>query len=214
MKRLVLSVAIIVVSVFCLQVKGDLLVDQKWESPDPYIGGGGEHSLALNQPLGQEFTPTVNNIAGVSLAISASYLNRYPGDVQDITVNIRGDVISGNILTSKTFAPTVDTDFIDLLSNEPYFVWMYFDFDEQTPVTPGNRYLIEVSVPELGSLNWMWKGWTDTYDVGVPGNSIISGERANSTRAFGFLTYFLTPEPATLSLFALGCFLLHRKRTT
>ena len=197
-----------------LHTNGSTIIDQFWERPEPYVSGGSSSSIFLGQSIGQEFTPTMDSIVAVELAISADYLNMNPGEIQPITVIIRENVINGNALTTSTILSVVDDDFIELLSNDPYFVWLYFDFGEEISVIPDSRYVIEVSMPELGALNWMWDAWEDTYNVGIPGYRITSGERQETgyPTSFGFRTYAI-PEPATIALLSLGGLLLRKRKS-
>ncbi len=162
-----------------LQANGSTIVDQRWERPDPYIWGGSSHSIYLNSPVGQEFTPTVDNIIGVELPIGGSTQNMPPGEIPPIIVKIRDDVITGNIVATTTLTPSGG-------------LWRYFDFGEAISITIGNRYVIDVSQPEFVGVNWMWKGWYDTNYIGIPGRRIINGVVGGGTSAFGFRTYAIS----------------------
>ncbi len=178
------------------------LIDQRWEQPQPYVSGGSGHSIYLNSPIGQEFTPTRDKMTAIELAISADVQNMPPGDTPPITITLRENAITDNIIETTSRVPE--------LLDTTAFHWFRFDFDEAVSLVPGNRYVIEVSTL-WAKVNWVWVGWQDTYGIGVPGRRIIDGIAQDSAHAFGFRTYS-APEPATLSLLSLSGFVLLRRR--
>lgn len=208
-KQLVVCLAVLVTATFVGSKAEADLVDQFWEKPG---SANWSCSIYLLSPIGQEFTAGVDNITAVELPISGDYLNMSGGQASPITVEIRSNDITGSVLASATLAPNVDAAFLDSLSSSPGFVWLYFDFGGATPIVAGERYVIDVSVPELGPLNWLWEGWVD-LGGSLPGrpisNGALPGQQVLSAR--GFRTYYI-PEPATFLLLGFGAVLLKKKR--
>jgi len=121
-----------------LLVSSILLASQTLQAQEAYGHGSIDQSftgpgtdlqqIVSHQPLGQEFTPTVDNLIAVDLFIDLH------GAAADITVTIREGSISGTILGSTT--QTVSTP--GLLK--------HFDFPTSVPLTPGSIHVIQVQV--------------------------------------------------------------------
>jgi hypothetical protein len=181
-------------------------LDQSWEQPTepPWA-----NSICILSPIGQEFTPTVSSISSVELAISADFLNQRPGDISALTVRIRENTITGNILGQATVDAAADTAFMSTISGAVGWGWLQFDLGGSAPLTAGNVYVIEAWVPEMGALNWLWEGWVGDGS-GLPGSAISAGEPSTGNAARGFRTYYV-PEPATIFLLGLGGLFLRRR---
>ena len=194
-----------VVSLFCAGVDAAFL-DQSWEqaSDPPWA-----NSIYLLSAIGQEFTPTVDNIVSVELAISADFLNQQTGDISDMTVRIRENTITGTILGETTVDASADAAFMSLISGSAGWGWLEFDLGGAVSLTAGNVYVIEAWIPEMGALNWLWEGWVDDGS-GLPGRAISAGDPSTGLAARGFRTYYI-PEPGTLLLLGLGGLMLRRK---
>ncbi len=182
------------------------LLDQSWEQPTrpPWA-----NSIHILSPIGQEFTPTVNSISSVQLAISADFLNQQPGDISALTVRIRENTITGNILGQATVDAAADTAFMNTISGPAGWGWLQFDLGGSLPLTAGGVYVIEAYVPEMGALNWLWEGWVGDGS-GLPGRAISAGEPSTGSAARGFRTYYV-PEPATIALLGIGALCLVRR---
>ena len=151
----------------------------------------------------------MNSISSVELAISADFLNQQPGEIAAITVRIRENTITGNILRQATVDAAADTAFMNTISGAKGWEWLEFDLGSSVPLTAGNMYVIEAWVPEMGALNWLWEGWVDDGS-GLPGSAISAGDPSTGTAARGFRTYYV-PEPGTIFLLGLGGLFLRRR---
>jgi len=176
---------------------GELVIDQRWERPQSEYDWA-SYSIANNQPLGQEFTPAMDNIVAVELSIRDCASE--PSGLASIIVELRNSTITGTILSSATTT----------LEN-PLFEWWFFDFEQQVTLIPKNLYVLDIFID--GSPYWTWNSWEDSDGIGLPGRLIRSGQfiPGDSKYAFGFRTYAI-PEPATLLMLGLGGLALLRKR--
>lgn len=175
---------------------GDV-IDQEWKRPSTGDETRISFSIANNAPIGQEFTPEMDNITGVDLSLK-DFRDPLGTDDTTIEVRIREETIDGVIIASgiTTFTTVVRT-------------WMHFDLDGPVPLIPGNLYVIE-AVMLVGSEFWTWHSWADTDGLGLPGRLIASGVFAEPDNAFGFRTYAV-PEPGTILLLGFGALLLRKK---
>ena len=207
MRSQIISVLILIITLFNVDVSwSDYIIDQSWERPEsPY--GWDSMSIRNGEPLGQEFIAGADSITAVALSISYSDFN--PCGPTSFTAKIRNSTITGTVIALSTI--TLENQF-ETQAN-PSDEWRYFDFEEAFSIIPGNRYVIDLSIP-TGSEYWCWNSWEDSDNIGIPGRIIYSGEYYDPggevDSAFGFRTYTV-PEPATLLLFSFGCLILRRK---
>jgi len=151
-------------------------IDQSFTGP---CTGGGLNVNAF-VPAGQEFTPTVSNLASVDLFLSD------PPVTTSVTVKIHLGSVTGPIVGTIT-------------QNVPFPVStpVHFDFPSPIPLTPGSIYVIEATSPGPFGLSWC-------VGVGNPytgGSAIKSGNPQSFD--FAFTTFFLaaqTPEEQAESL--------------
>ena len=156
-------------------------------------------------PIGQEFTPTLDNIAAIDLPINLGWAHPR-GSNGPITVSVRDGTITGNILGAASATPKL-----------PYTVanlWVRFDFTEAIPLVPGNLYVIQASAGSPSEfVNWGWIGWYPVQPDEIPGRPIANGNVSQGPypTPFGFRTYAV-PEPALAMLLAFGGLTLLRRR--
>ena len=170
------------------------VVDQAWD-PGPAVGG---NAVKYHSPIGQSFTPTLNNLVGVDVNI----LNVRELDAAEITYS-GGDAIDYHSPIGQSFKPSYPlfTGFdVYLMNDEPAtravtmklrsgtiggtvigsktfsvsassaWAWIHSDMSSPVPVNPGSLYVIEL-VESVGGVNW-GINLAGTY---TGGNAIIMG---------------------------------------
>lgn len=149
-----------------LTASGEIAMDQTFTlTPNSF------DAISLLQPIGQEFTPIVNNLVAVDLVL-AGY---FSAGTDTVTVTIRSGSITGPILGSTSKVVT-------LSSTNPSTV--PFDFTKPLPLIAGNIYVIQVE--EAFPPNFFWVGTLG--DVYPRGSAILEGEIVS--KDLGFATYF------------------------
>jgi len=106
------------------------------------------------QPIGQEFTPSISDLAAVDLIVFDTVGGTPPGEVDTITVTIWSGSIGGNMIGQKSQQVTT----IGAESFNPRTI--HFDFDSPLTLTPGNIYVIQASSTQ----NFF--GWRSQATVG------------------------------------------------
>lgn len=152
-------------------------VDQKNDGPGTF--GGGFAISPTGQPLGQEFTPKVNNLIGVDI-----WLTQISAGTRDITVTIwQGSINTGTSLGSSTRTITSD------LSGIPGITDFHFDFVPTIPLIPRELYTMQVEDPDTTGFIFGLSpvGGTNPYRGG---DAITFG--TPETFDFAFRTYFLS----------------------
>ena len=177
-----------------LPVEAVGVVDQAWD-PGPAVGG---NAVKYHSPIGQSFTPTLNNLVGVDVNI----LNEREQDAAEITYS-GGDAIDYHSPIGQSFKPSYPlfTGFdVYLMNDEPAtravtmklrsgtiggtvigsktfsvsassaWAWIHSDMSSPVPVNPGSLYVIEL-VESVGGVNW-GINLAGTY---TGGNAIIMG---------------------------------------
>ena len=158
-------------------------------------------------PLGQEFTPTLSSLDVVQLRLTPD--STATGGTS-YSVNIRDGQITGAILGSS--GPVV------VPYGSPLYTLTEFDFSTPISLTPGDRYVIEVTADQYGA----GIAWTGTAGSKYPGGQIITngvpgGVPTSLTDGdLWFREGLAAPEPSTLALLATGLaslsFLARRRR--
>lgn len=152
-------------------------VDQKNDGPGTF--GGGVAISPTAQPLGQEFTPKVNNLIGVDI-----WLTQISAGTRDIIVTIwQGSINTGTSLGSSTRTITSD------LSGIPGITDFHFDFVPTIPLIRGQLYTMQVEDPDTTGFIFGLSpvGGTNPYPRG---DAITFG--TPETFDFAFRTYFLS----------------------
>ena len=178
-----------------LPVEAVGVVDQVWD-PGPAVGG---NAVKYHSPIGQSFTPTLNNLVGVDVNI----LNEHEQDAAEITYS-GGDAIDFSSPIGQSFRPSYPlfTGFSVYLKNSASatrtvtmklrtgtisgpiigskafsvsgssgWAWtVEIDMSSSIPVNPGSLYVIEL-VESVGGVNW-GVNLAGTY---TGGNAIIMG---------------------------------------
>ena len=177
-----------------LPVEAVGVVDQAWD-PGPAVGG---NAVKYHSPIGQSFTPTLNNLVGVDVNI----LNEREQDAAEITYS-GGDAIDYHSPIGQSFKPSYPlfTGFDVYLMNDATatravtmklrsgtiggsiigsktfsvsassaWAWIHIDMSSPVPVNPGSLYVIEL-VESVGGVNW-GVNLAGTYPEG---NSIVMG---------------------------------------
>ena len=141
----------------------------------PFSTGG--PSIPNSQPLGQEFTPLVNNLVAVELTFFLG-----ADTTADIRVTIRQGNIGGQILGQTTQTVSVPS----------FFTTVHFDFPSVVPLTPNIIHVIQVESVNGKDLK------ISTGSPGYPGGqAIVSGSR-DPSQDFRFETFFQFPPGAGL----------------
>ncbi len=154
-------------------------VDQENDGPGTF--GGGFAISPTGQPLGQEFTPTVNNLIGVDI-----WLVQIGAGTRDITVTIwQGSIDTGTSLGSSTRTITSD------LSGLAGITDFHFDFNPTISLIPGQLYTMQVEDPDTTGFIFGLSpiGGTNPY----PGGDAITFGTP-TTFDFAFRTYFLSSD--------------------
>jgi FIMAH domain-containing protein len=152
-------------------------------------GGGFGSSILYAGPLGQEFTPTLDALNFVDLLIADAELD---GAGATISVNIREDSITGTLLGSSLPVSLPDGFGVSEISPGAE---VRFVFATPVALTPGNRYVIEITQSAGG--NFFARGsYPDPYSGG---RAIFQGLPA-ALDDFFFREGLLDPdlEPADL----------------
>jgi cysteine-rich repeat protein len=147
-------------------------VDQSFLPADPACTNAQwfQQAISSASPVGQEFIPTTSVLLGVDVLIESpgSYFEPQP-----ITLRIREGSITGSVLASITELGVYPAAF------------EHFDLPTPVSVTPGSRYVIELSTSEPG---YQWDGWQVSEGCSYPGGSaIVSGTQVGA--GFFFRTY-------------------------
>ncbi|MHC4521451.1 MAG: hypothetical protein ACYTAS_22900, partial [Planctomycetota bacterium] len=164
----------------------DLLVDQEHDVPTVVAAGCGG---GVGGSLFQSFTPTASTLDAVRLNLRAA--SNSPGGDLTTTITIRSGAFDGTELGTATalVAVTNTAEQVD------------FDISPPLALTPGDTYVIELSLP-VGldpSLSWMVD-----LSAGYPGGISASDcgfIASDPTRDFIFATY----TDATLAVPGLAC---------
>jgi len=177
-----------------LPVEAVGVVDQAWD-PGPAVGG---NAVKYHSPIGQSFTPTLNNLVGVDVNI----LNEREQDAAEITysggdaidyhspigqsfrpgyplftgfeVYLMNDATATRAVTMKLRSGTIGGSIIgsktfSVSASSPW-AWIHVDMSSPIPVNPGSLYVIEL-VESVGGVNW-GVNLAGTYPEG---NSIVMG---------------------------------------
>ncbi|QDU45246.1 PEP-CTERM motif protein [Symmachiella dynata] len=181
-----------------------MIVDQEYLIE---FGWGHSTSRATNLPLGQEFTPTLNELDFVDLYIGDADTAVGPG--VSFFVNIRSGSITGTILgTSSTVvvADGTNTGVNSLLD----FVVTRFTFTDVVSLTQGTTHVIEVvQLPPFGTytMNYFAYGGRPGSSTYAGGDVIAGGvPLIDNDLAFreGLLNAPAVPEPSTFALLGIG----------
>lgn len=195
---------------------GAQVIDQS-NIPATSAGGQGFNtSAASNLPIGQQFTPTLDNVSFVDLLLGDAGTDIGPG--ADFEVHIRSGAISGPIL--GTSQDTHVPDNFNLGGSS--LLLTRLDFASPVSLTAGITYVLEVVqtgaiVP--GNFNYLWYGDANGQGKYPGGAAIINGSvRANNDFWFdeGGVRATAVPEPGALGLLSAmllgGAFHLRRRR--
>ena len=151
-------------------------LDQLFDATD--LNGG--VAAGIVTPVGQEFTPTSSTVTSVDMYLGG--VNQHMGPGQDVVINLRENTIDGAILGSS--APV-------FVSSPATSSFVPFAFASDVPVTPGNTYVLEVSLPELWVTSMQSAyGAKATY---TGGSAVISGT-VDPNLDFPFRTYGSGPN--------------------
>nr|MDO8134680.1 CFI-box-CTERM domain-containing protein [Candidatus Njordarchaeum guaymaensis] len=169
-------------------------VDQAWD-PGPAVGG---NAVKYHSPIGQSFTPTLNNLVGVDVNIlndpkqDAAEITYSGGDAIDyhspigqsfkpsyplftgFDVYLMNDETASRAVTMKLRSGTIGGPIIGSktfsVSASSAWAWVHSDMSSPVPVNPGSLYVIEL-VESVGGVNW-GVNLAGTY---TGGNAIIMG---------------------------------------
>jgi len=170
------------------------VVDQAWD-PGPAVGG---NAVKYHSPIGQSFTPTLNNLVGVDVNIlnerelDAAEITYSGGDAIDyhspigqsfkpsyplftgFDVYLMNDAIATRAVTMKLRSGTIGGSIIGSktfsVSASLAWAWVHIDMSSPIPVNPGSLYVIEL-VESVGGVNW----GINTAGTYTGGNAIIMG---------------------------------------
>ncbi|MFV9676364.1 MAG: PQQ-binding-like beta-propeller repeat protein [Methanosarcinales archaeon] len=154
------------------------VIDQGCGDPET----AGSSNIAFCSPVGQEFTPTLDNLTRVDIS----------GNVYDdgskVTLNVRDATMKGEILTTAT--QYLERNWgADWMGNpHPADTWFSFDVPDISLV-PGSVYVIEVVLVE--GEQWSW-GNDDKNPY--PGGQAIRHGSIEEDRDWFFRTYGMPPQ--------------------
>lgn len=148
-------------------------------------GMGTCYNIAFCSPVGQEFTPTLDNLSRVEI-----HGNTYE-DGSIVTLNVRESTMSGPILTTATQYLEMNVGH-DWMGNPcPESTWYSFDVPDISLV-PGSLYVIEVVLVEGEQLSWC----SDNGNP-YPGGRAIKEGSIQEDRDWMFRTYGMSAPPVT-----------------
>ncbi|MDD5063815.1 MAG: PEP-CTERM sorting domain-containing protein [Phycisphaerae bacterium] len=206
MNKYVAAVIVVISFLACTVSYGSpvVVLDQSQET---YAGATGVY--ATNIPM-QTFTPGISgNLDHVDLRLGSAYPTVIPATVSIVEVTIEGDPVI-NSLGSVTI-PDIGM----------YGGWTTFDFASQSiSLTQGTLYglYVEADDPDYHSPNisWYFQNTTNPYPSGGlwllqdPGGWRLFNLSTDNADAC-FRTY-MTPEPTTIALLAVGLFFIRKTR--
>jgi len=166
--------------------QGTLVYDQQSSSDESLMAGIGGANMR-NVQSAQSFTPALSSIGFVRFKMADVSWGNDRGAT--VLVNLRGDAVSGPILSS-TDAVTMADGFNGVV---------HFLFPSQVPLTPGTTYYLE---PILGGGSDDWR--LEIQEYAYPGgNPFRNGVAAGGDIWFreGIVA---VPEPTSLLLTAAG----------
>jgi hypothetical protein len=133
------------------------IIDQSFEPP---VATGSFNSILANEPIGQEFTPTLPTLDVVELFLEG--LPSVPG--ANVVVLVRQGTITGPILGTSAVVslPAVPP------GNEELNGVFHFDFASSVALIPGDLYVIELD--HLSGGNWAVMSGVNGY----PGGRLIA----------------------------------------
>jgi hypothetical protein len=179
-----------VLTVFLLAIsvrgQGTFVYDQQSVSSD-YPGGVGA-GFQQDYPIGQSFTPTLDSVGFIRLAIDGG--GQYPGSAATFYVNLMSDSISGTIIGS--------TETVTI----PPIILVPWNFIFSTPVsvTPGQTYYFQV-VEQSGDDTW---GIIGDPDYRYPGGTLFFNGVAVPCSDLWFREGIVVPEPSSALLLLAG----------
>lgn len=177
--------------------RGDI-IDQAY-TPNPASGQGFNVGSAINQPLGQSFTPTLTSLNFADLRIGDA--SSPPGTAAQVEVEIRQGSITGTVLGTATTTIPAGTNPAGTLPTLTRFL-----FSGPIALTPGSTYVIEAfQIPPMtgSNANFLWYGGPLTAST-YPGGTAIVGGVAQPAFDFAFQEGVAVPEPSSLVLATLG----------
>jgi hypothetical protein len=169
----------------------DFNFDQR-NGPNAAAGG---ISIKDFSPLGQEFTPKLNKVEIVTLALEYGGLltGQYPGTFE---VQVRKDTITGDLLGTSMGVDLPrgfggSGDLLDQL--------VQFSFAQAVPLTPGQRDVLQLVQTAGTSFTVEYSG-----DLYPGGRMVQSGQPVQSSDLIFWEGVKPNPEPASFIMFGLG----------